>query len=81
MDFVFSLPRTREGYDGIWVIVDRLKISAHFLPVGKKYILDKLAELYVNKIASHGVPESIVSDQDPRFAFKFWGALQVALGT
>ena len=72
MDFVFSLPRTREGHDGIWVIVDRLTKSAHFLPVGKKYTLDKLAELYVNEIVRvHGVPESIMSDQDPRFASKF----------
>ncbi|KAL6141676.1 hypothetical protein ACLB2K_059964 [Fragaria x ananassa] len=47
-----------------------------------KYTLDKLAELYVNEIVRlHGVPESIVSDRDPRFASKFWGALQAALGT
>ena len=76
MDFVFSLPRTREGHDGIWVIVDRLTKSAHFLPVGKKYKLDNLAELYVNEIVRlHGVPESIVSDRDPRFASRFWRAL------
>ena len=72
MDFVFSLPRTREGHDGIWVIVDRLTKSSHFLPVGKKYTLDKLAELYVNEIVRlHRVPKSIVSDRDPRFASKF----------
>ncbi|KAL6220140.1 hypothetical protein ACLB2K_007897 [Fragaria x ananassa] len=69
-DFVFSLPRTREGHDSIWVIVDRLTKSAHFLPVGKKYSLDKLAELYVNEIVRlHGVPESIVSDRDPRGSY------------
>ena len=52
--------------------MDRLTKSAHFLPVGKKYKLDKLAELYVNEIVRlHGVPESIVSDRDPRFASKF----------
>ena len=50
--------------------------------MGKKYSLDKLAELYVNEIVRlHGVPESIVSDRDPRFVSKFWGALQAALGT
>ena len=82
MDFVFSLPCTRKGYDCIWVIVDRLTKSAHFLPVGKKYSLDYLGELYVNEIVRlHGVPESIVSDRDPRFASKFWGALQATLGT
>ncbi|KAL6210832.1 hypothetical protein ACLB2K_016064 [Fragaria x ananassa] len=49
MDFVFSLPRTREGHNGIWVIVDRLTKSAHFLPVGKKFSLDKLADMYANE--------------------------------
>ena len=49
MDFVFSLPCTRDGHDGIWVIVDRLTKSAHLLPVGKKYSLDKLAELFANE--------------------------------
>ncbi|KAL6223495.1 hypothetical protein ACLB2K_006881 [Fragaria x ananassa] len=49
MAFVFSLPHTREGHDGIWVIVDRLTKSAHFLPVGKKFSLDKLAELFANE--------------------------------
>ncbi|KAL6225928.1 hypothetical protein ACLB2K_004776 [Fragaria x ananassa] len=49
MDFVFSLPRTREGHDGIWVIVDKLTKSAHFLPMGKKFSLDKSAELYANE--------------------------------
>ncbi|KAL6191111.1 hypothetical protein ACLB2K_037503 [Fragaria x ananassa] len=80
MYFVFSLPRTRKGHDGIWVIVDRLTKSAHFLPVGKKYTLDKLMELYVKEIMRfYGVPESIVSDRDARFSSKFWGALQAAL--
>ena len=61
--------------------MDRLTKSAHFfLPVGKKYSLDKLAELYVNEIVRlHGVPESIVSDRDPRFVSKFWGALHAAV--
>ncbi|KAL6189166.1 hypothetical protein ACLB2K_040556 [Fragaria x ananassa] len=49
IDFVFSLPRTREGHDDIWVIVDRLTKYAHFLPVRKKFSLDKLAELYANE--------------------------------
>lgn len=82
MDFVYSLPRTRDGHDGIWVIVDRLTKSAHFLPVRKTYKLEKLAELYVSEIVRlHGVPESIVSDREPRFVSKFWKELQSALGT
>ncbi|KAK9912200.1 hypothetical protein M0R45_036072 [Rubus argutus] len=69
MDFVFKLPRTRNGHNGIWVVVDRLTStkSAHFLPVKEKYTLDRLASLYVNEIVRlHGVPESIVSDRDTR---------------
>jgi hypothetical protein len=82
MDFVYSLPRTRDGHDGIWVIVDRLTKSAHFLPVKKTYKLEKLAELYVSEIVRlHGVPESIVSDREPRFVSRFWKELQSALGT
>ena len=49
MDFVVGLPRTRDGFDAIWVIVDRLTKSAHFLPVHTKFSLDRLAELYVNE--------------------------------
>ena len=82
MDFVFKLPRTQSGHNGIWVIVDRLTKSAHFLPVREKYTLDRLARLYVNEVVRlHGVPESIVSDRDSRFTSRFWNALQEALGT
>ena len=63
MNFVVGLPRTRAGFDAIWVIVDRLTKSAHFLPVRTKFSLDRLAELYINEIIRlHGVPVSIVSD-------------------
>ena len=82
MDFVSGLPRTPNGHDSIWVIVDRLTKSAHFLPVNKTYGMDKLAELYVNEIVKlHGPPVSIVSDRDPRFTSKFWKSLHEALGT
>ncbi|KAB2629332.1 S ribonuclease [Pyrus ussuriensis x Pyrus communis] len=82
MDFVYKLPRTHNGFDGIWVIVDRLTKSAHFIPVREKYSLGRLAELFISKIVKyHGVPVSIVSDRDPRFTSKFWVAFQEALGT
>ena len=62
--------------------MDQLTKSAHFLPVGKNYTLERLAKLYVNEIVRlHGVPESIISDRDPRFTSKFWVSLQKALGT
>ena len=56
MDFVLGLPRTKEGYDAIWVIVDRLTKSAHFLPVHTTYMMDRYAEIYVKEIVrQHGV--------------------------
>ena len=82
MDFVYKLPRTLNGYDGVWVIVDRLTKSAHFIPVREKFSLRRLAELFVSKIVKyHGVPVSIISDRDPRFTSMFWTAFQEALGT
>ncbi|KAL2250302.1 UNVERIFIED_CONTAM: Retrovirus-related Pol polyprotein from transposon [Sesamum indicum] len=82
MDFVVGLPRTFRKHDAIWVIVDRLTKSAHFLPVRITDSLDKLAGLYISEIVRlHGVPISIVSDRDPRFTSRFWESLQRALGT
>ena len=55
MDFVTGLARTTGGFDSVWVIVDRLTKSAHFLPVKKTYSTNRLARLYVNKIVClHG---------------------------
>ncbi|GKB75295.1 putative reverse transcriptase domain-containing protein [Tanacetum coccineum] len=82
MDFVTKLPRTSSRHDTIWVIVDRLTKSAHFLPLRKDYKMDKLARLYLNEIvARHGVPISIISDHDSRFTSRFWHSMQEALGT
>ncbi|OWK25887.1 hypothetical protein AJ87_49580 [Rhizobium yanglingense] len=82
MDFVTGLPKTVKGHDGIWVIVDRLTKSAHFLPVRMTYSMDQLAELYMEEIVKlHGVPKSIVSDRDARFTSKFWRSLHAAMGT
>ena len=77
-----GLPRTQRQLDSIWVIVDQLTKSAHFLPVNVEDSLEKLAQLYVDEIVRlHGVPVSIVSDRDPRFTSRFWPSLQAALGT
>ena len=82
MDFVSALPRTRERYDSIWVIVDRLTKVAHFIPIKTGYTLEQLAKLYVKEIVRlHGVPVSIVSDRDTRFVGRFWKSLHNALGT
>ncbi|GJR57254.1 putative reverse transcriptase domain-containing protein [Tanacetum coccineum] len=82
MDFVTKLPRTSSGHDTIWVIVDRLTKSAHFLPMREDYKMDRLTRLYLNKIvARHGVPISIISDRDSCFTSRFWQSMQEALGT
>jgi len=73
MDFVTHLPRSIRGHDSVWVIVDRLTKYAHFLPMNQKWSMEKLAKLYVREVVRlHGVPESIVSDWDPRFTSQFW---------
>ncbi|GJV05179.1 putative reverse transcriptase domain-containing protein [Tanacetum coccineum] len=75
MDFVTKLPRTSSGHDTIWVIMDRLTKSAHFLPMREDYKMDRLARLYLNKIiARHGVPISIISDRDSRFTSRLKAA-------
>ena len=82
MDFISGFPLMQQKHDSVWVIVDRLTKSAHFIPVRIDNSMDRLAELYVNEIVqSHGVPLSIVSDRDPRFTSKFWKELQSTLGT
>ena len=82
MDFITGLPRTTNGYDAIWVIVDRLTKSAHFLAIKVSHSIEQLAQLYVKEVIRlHGVPKSIVSDRDGRFTSHFWECVQNALGT
>ena len=81
MDFVTSLPTTSNGNNSVWVIVDRLTKSAHFIPIKNTFPLEKLTKLYVkNIIRLHGTPVSIVSDRDARFTSRFWKSLQKVLG-
>ncbi|GJR03491.1 putative reverse transcriptase domain-containing protein [Tanacetum coccineum] len=82
MDFVTKLPRTQSGNDTIWVIVDRLTKSAHFLPMRETDPMDKLARLYLKEVVTrHGIPVSIICDRDPRFTSNFWRSFQKAMGT
>ncbi|RVW59177.1 Transposon Tf2-2 polyprotein [Vitis vinifera] len=82
MDFVIGLPRTRSKKNGVWVIVDRLTKSAHFLAMKTTDSMNSLAKLYIQEIVRlHGIPVSIVSDRDPKFTSQFWQSLQRALGT
>ncbi|GJX81290.1 putative reverse transcriptase domain-containing protein [Tanacetum coccineum] len=82
MDFVTKLPKTTNGYDTIWVIIDRLTKSAHFLLMRENDHMEKLMKLYMKEVVTrHGVPISIISDCDGRFTSLFWKALNKALGT
>ncbi|GJX00825.1 putative reverse transcriptase domain-containing protein, partial [Tanacetum coccineum] len=82
MDFVTKLPRIAAGQDTIWVIVDRLAKSAHFLPMREDDTLEKLTSQYLKEVVSkHRVPVSIISDRDGKFTSHFWKSLHKALGT
>ncbi|GKC83540.1 putative reverse transcriptase domain-containing protein [Tanacetum coccineum] len=82
MDFVTKLPKSSQGYDTIWVIVDRLTKSAIFLPMRETDPMEKLARMYLKEVVTrHGIPVSIICDRDPMFASNFWRSLQKALGT
>jgi len=82
MDFITGLPKSQRGNDSIWVIVDRLTKSAHFLPVKTTDRTDKLAELYLSRIVClHGVPTRIVSDRGSQFTSHFWKSLNEAMET
>ncbi|GKB74816.1 hypothetical protein Tco_0936228 [Tanacetum coccineum] len=82
MDFITKLPKTAAGFDSIWVIVDRLTKSAHFLPMRETDSTEKLTRLYMKEIvARHGIPVSIISDRDSHFTSRVWQSLHEALGT
>ena len=82
MDLVTGLPRTAKGFDSIWVIVDRLTKTAHFLSVRMTYTAAQYARLYLHWIVPmHGMPISIVSDRGTQFTSRFWRSFQEALGT
>jgi transposase InsO family protein len=82
MDFTTGLPTTSKGNDFIWVIVDRLTNSAHFLPAKTTYRPPKYVGLYITEIVClHGIPKTIVSDRGSQFIAHLWEQLQKGLGT
>ncbi|GJZ88236.1 putative reverse transcriptase domain-containing protein [Tanacetum coccineum] len=82
MDIITKLPRTSSGHDTIWVIVDRLTKSAHFIPVRETDSMETLTSLYIKEIVSrHGVPISIIWNHDSHFTSRFWQSMHNALGT
>ncbi|GJV66481.1 putative reverse transcriptase domain-containing protein [Tanacetum coccineum] len=82
MDFMMKLPKSSQGYDTIWVIVDRLAKSVIFVPMRETDPMEKLARMYLKEVVTrHGIPVLIICDHDLRFASNFWLSLQKALGT
>jgi hypothetical protein len=82
MDFIVGLPRTSHGYDSIWIIVDRLMKSAHFIPVGIGYRVRRYVELYISHIVRyHGISKTILFDKGSIFVAHFWEQLHECLGT
>jgi hypothetical protein len=82
MDFIVGLPLTARKYNSIWVIVDRLTKSAHFIPVNTNYNVQKYAEIYVaHVLCLHGVSKTIVSDRGSHFVACFWEQLHASLET
>ena len=82
MDFVTHLPRTPQKHDAVWVIVDQLTKSAHFLVVRMTFTLERFCRLYIREIVRlHGVPVSIVADRDLRFTAHFLNNFQKDMGT
>ena len=81
MDFVVGLPRTPKQNDSIWVMVDRLTKSAHFIPDKSIYMAEDYGRIYINEIVSlHGISLSIISDRGAQFTSRFWKAFQKGLG-
>jgi hypothetical protein len=82
MDFIVGLPNTSQRHESIWVIIDRLTKTAHFLPVHTAYNTTKYAEIFLDQIVHlHGVPKIIISDHGAQFIAQFWEQLHYALGT
>ncbi|GJR47291.1 putative reverse transcriptase domain-containing protein [Tanacetum coccineum] len=80
MDVIMKLPKSSQGYNTIWVIVDRLTKSAIFVPMRETDPMERLARIYLKEVATrHEIPVSIICDRDPRFASNFWRSLQKAL--
>ena len=82
MDFIVQLPKTKQRYDSIFVVVDQLSKWAHFIPTYTNAIASQIAQLFFKHIFVHyGLPQVIVSDRNPKFTSQFWRTLFKNLGT
>lgn len=82
MDLITQLPKSRSGFDAIFVVVDKLTKMVHFIPTTTNVNAPQLAHIFFKEVVRlHGLPSSIVSDRDARFTSKFWRALWQQFGT
>jgi hypothetical protein len=82
IDFIVGLPLTARKFDSIWVIVDRLSKSTHFIPVHTNYNVQKYAGIYIARVLClHGVSKTIISDRGSQFVARFWEQLHTSLRT
>jgi hypothetical protein len=69
---LWGLPLTARKFDSIWVIMDRLTKSSHFIPVNTKYRVEKYVKNYIARVLClHGVPKMIISDRGSQFVAHF----------
>ena len=82
MDFVVCLPRTQKSYDSIWVVLERLTKSAHFIPVKSTYLAKDYVRIFLDEIVHrHGIPLSIILDRGSQYTSRFWRSFHKGLGT
>jgi hypothetical protein len=82
MDIIVGLPNTSKHHETIWVIVDKLSKTAHFIPVHSTLWAEKYAEIYIDQVVRlHGIPKTIISDRGAQFIARFWEQFQESLGT
>lgn len=82
MDFIVGLPMTSRRHDSIFVVVDTLTKSAHFIRVKTTYKAPKIARVFIDEIMRlHGVPRKIIYDRGVVSTRRFWTSFQEALGT
>jgi hypothetical protein len=80
MDFIVGLPLTARKYNLIWVIVDRVTKSSHFIPMNTNYNIHKYAKIYIARVLClHGVLKMTISDQGSQFVAHFWEQLHTSL--
>ena len=76
MDLITQLPRTKDGWDSIFVVVDRLTKMIHARPTKTDVTAPQLAQIFIDSVfRQHGLPQAIVSDRDPKFTSNFWTAV------